>query len=138
MPKMVQTDELLAYASTVLINLPTRHDRLRDSMDELRRLAVREIAIGSEIEIIRPRRFEQEGGFASTAHRSRLDAHLQAALWARGRGVERLLVLEDDFRFDPRWSDLGPRMLAELHETDWDIANLGFIGEAVECSSTLR
>ncbi|MEM7275690.1 MAG: hypothetical protein AAF547_21620 [Actinomycetota bacterium] len=125
--------DLVAFATPILINMANRPDRLRDSLDELRRVTGRAIEPGRELHLLRPERFDDAGGFANPGFRSNLDAHLRAARWAAATGQERVLILEDDVGFRPDWVRHGPALLAELADRPWHLASLGYLdtwGEA--------
>jgi hypothetical protein len=118
---------LLSFARPVLINMLNRPERLRDSLEELAAVVGRPVSVDQDVHLIRPRQFDDAGGFANQGFRSNLDAHLQAARWARDNDVERLLVLEDDIAFAPAWAQHGDALLAQLGERDWHLASLGYL-----------
>ncbi|MGF1595805.1 MAG: hypothetical protein ACFCVK_02580 [Acidimicrobiales bacterium] len=120
-----QHSDLLTYAHPIVINLPEREDALRRTVHALTTISGRRLARGADVEVVRPRRFNHAGGFADVAVRSRLDAHLQAALWAERHDMDRVLVLEDDVVFSHRWAEIGPEVLSDLVAMDWDLASLG-------------
>ncbi|MEM9565179.1 MAG: hypothetical protein AAGA93_21330 [Actinomycetota bacterium] len=119
--------DLVSFAHPVLINLPEREDRLVDSLAELSIAAGRPVAVGDDVHLIRPERFSDAAGFANPGYRSNTHAHLQAATWAKERGLERVLVLEDDLAFGPAWSMWGSRLVEALATGSWDLANLGYL-----------
>lgn len=130
--------DLVSYAHPILINMVDRPERLADTLDELSIVAGRPIAAGRDVQLIRPVRLNEAdaGGFAKAGYRSNLDAHLEAARWARSSGQERVVVLEDDVAFNPAWSRWGPALLAQLDARSWDLASLGFLDEWGEAPVT--
>ncbi len=121
--------DLLSFAHPILINMANRPGRLQDSLYELRSATAQLVTADRDVHLIRPRRFTDAGGFASRGFRSNLDAHLQAATWARDSSMERVLVLEDDLSFGRRWHRYGSALLAALTERPWHIASLGYLDE---------
>lgn len=126
------TGDLLSFACPALINMANRPTRLRDSLRELSIATGRPVTV-DEVHLIRPRRFDDAGGFASPGFRSNLDAHLRAATWARDAGHERVLIMEDDLSFRPDLTRVWPALAAELLVRPWHLASLGYLdswGEA--------
>ena len=121
--------DLASFARPIVINLPERTDRLADALTELSRASGRPVEVGADVEVIRPARFTEAGGFANAAYRSNLDAHLQAARLGRELDREQVLVAEDDLAFNPLWATWGSGLLAGLADRHWQIANLGYLDE---------
>jgi len=61
----------------ILINLEHRTDRLKDSIEALASGMGR--SVDDNVYILRPRKFEEAGGFINAGYRSCLDSHLRAA-----------------------------------------------------------
>ena len=119
--------DLIEFASLALINMANRPERLQESLSELGAVAGREVQAGVDVHLIRPKQFDDAGGFTNPAFRSNLDAHLQAARWAKETGADRVLVLEDDVSFGSDWLRHGPRLLTELAGREWHMANIGYL-----------
>lgn len=135
--------DITSFATPILINMLNRPVRLADSLAELSQAAGRVLVAhdGSDaaapgghggdtpadVQLIRPRRFEDRGGFVNRGFRSNLDAHLQAARLAKSSGVERALILEDDLSFSSAWSSYGAALLDDLDHRDWHLASLGYL-----------
>lgn len=133
---VTQGVDLASFAQLILINMPDRQERLADSLAELTWASGRLIEAGRDVQLIRPARFDDAGGFANPGYRSNLHAHLQAARLARESGRERTLVLEDDVAFGPAWPSVADGLLQELTERTWHLANLGYLDEWGEGPST--
>ncbi len=119
--------DLASFAHPILINLADRPERLADSLSELSGAFGRTVAAGDDVHLVRPVRFSEAAGFANPGYRSNTHAHLQAAHWARESGRERVLVLEDDLAFSPAWAAWGPRLVQDLADRPWQLANLGYL-----------
>jgi GR25 family glycosyltransferase involved in LPS biosynthesis len=117
--------DLFEIGPVVLINMENRADRLRDTLRALDR-HVRPGVTARDLQVLRPRRFDDAAGFLSTAYRSCLHAHLQAAEMAAEAGWPALVVLEDDVHFLDAWTHHGAALLAALAETPHDLAMLGY------------
>jgi hypothetical protein len=121
----VTRSDLFEIGTVVLINMENRTDRLRDTLRALDR-HVRPGVTADDIHLLRPPRFEDPAGFSSTAYRSCLHAHLQAAEMAASRGWPALVVLEDDVHFLDTWTAHGADLLAALERTPHDLVMLGY------------
>ncbi len=121
--------ELASFAHPILINLPERTERLADSLAELSTATGRPVVVDRDVHLIRPTRFTEPAGFANPGFRSNLHAHLQAARWARESEWERVAVFEDDLACNPLFATWAPRLLAQLVERPWHLANLGYLDE---------
>lgn len=117
---------MLKYAKPVLINMPERTDRLRDSLRELSWASGRPVT-EDDIYLLTPPQFDDAAGFINAGYRSCLHAHLEAAKWGLANGVERLLVFEDDIQFAPDWRTTGVAALEQLEAEPWDLATLGYL-----------
>ncbi len=123
----------MSFAKPILINMENRPERLRDSVAELSAAAGKPVSAGVDVHVIRPQVFDEPAGFTNCGFRSNFDAHLRAAYWARDNGVDRMLVLEDDLSFGPRWAAEGTELLERLETENWQLASLGYLdtwGEA--------
>lgn len=118
---------MISFAKPVLINMANRPQRLRDSLIEISQAAGRPLKADRDVHVVRPRQFEDAGGFTNSGFRSNLDAHLQCALWAREQNHEHFLIMEDDLAFNPHWIVHSESLLEELADRDWQIANLGYL-----------
>ncbi len=125
--QQVVSPTLLSFAFPILINLPDRKDRLRDSLRELEKLAGEPVEAGVGFHLLRPPTFTDAGGFVNAGFRSCLHAHLEAARFARDHGLERVLILEDDIAFGSSWVRRQQQVLTDLEGFDWDIVNLGYL-----------
>lgn len=133
--------DLVSFAKPILINMENRPERLRDSMAELSDAVGRPLNVGAEVELIRPKIFDDAAGFTNAGFRSNFDAHLRAAYWARDTDADRVLVLEDDLSFGPGWPIHGVELLERLETENWQLASLGYLdawGEAPKVESDVR
>ncbi len=118
--------DLVQFAKPVLINMVNRPGRLRDSLIEISQAAGRRLDAGSDVHIIRPRKFDHPAGFTNCGFRSNLDAHLQVVEWANEQGHERILVMEDDLAFNPQWVHHRCGLIEDLSNQEWQLASLGY------------
>jgi hypothetical protein len=108
-----------------VINLRERDDRLREVTAQL-------AALGSgfeagKVELYEATRPTDPGGFDSTGVRGCYTSHLDILRDARDRGVESVLVMEDDCEIPPRNVARLEALLDELQGRAWGFAYLGHI-----------
>ncbi len=106
--------------------MESRTDRFTQAQQELASQLGVDINNPAEVTLIRPAIYTEACGFINPAYRSCLDAHLQCLLDAKANGHEKILVLEDDFKFDETWFDTESEALTELESLDWQIVTLGY------------
>ena len=116
------------FDRTLIINLPARADRRRETVAELERYGV---AVGGGNNDDRVAFFDatkpaDAGGFPTLGSHGCFLSHLAALRHARDGGARRLLVLEDDARPMPALRSVGPEMLADLDRRPWEMAMLGW------------
>jgi glycosyl transferase family 25 len=120
------------FDSMIVLNLPTRLDRRRETQAELDR-----IGWPSDRVIwypgLDPR---SEAGFPSGPHRGAAVSHALVMNYARNAGFRRVLICEDDIQFAADWSAREPATAERLDRESWGIAYLGHI-EPVEPATGL-
>jgi hypothetical protein len=108
-----------------VINLRERQDRLREVTAQLGALG-----LGFEpgkVELYEATRPTDPGGFDSLGARGCYTSHLEILRDARDRGVESVLVMEDDCEILPRNVARLEALLRELKARAWSFAYLGHI-----------
>jgi len=115
----------LSYFERVfIINLPSRRDRRREMDLQLRRIG---LSLQSPlIELFRAIRPEQKGEFESIGARGCFLSHLDVLRLARERRYSRILVLEDDVNFAPRFSEQIDGCMGALKAEPWDVFYGGY------------
>ena len=108
-----------------VINLRERQDRLREITAQLAALEVG-FELG-KVELYEATRPTDPGGFDSLGARGCYTSHLEILRDARDRGVESVLVMEDDCEILPRNLDWLEALTDELKGSSWGFAYLGHI-----------
>jgi hypothetical protein len=108
-----------------VINLRERKDRLRELTAQLAALGIG-FELG-KVELYEATRPTDPGGFDSLGARGCYTSHLDILRDARDRGVENVLVMEDDCEILPRNVARLEAMLDELKDRAWGFAYLGHI-----------
>ena len=104
------------FERVVVVNLPSRADRLRETRRELARIGHAHTA--TVFPAIRP---AEAAGFGSLGEHGCYLSHL--AVWRAAVGARSLLVLEDDVAFPPDFA--GRAGLVETLPEDWDVFYAG-------------
>lgn len=108
---------------TLVISLPDRTDRRRALIRDLARhgLPFRPGRV-EFFDAIRP---ADAAGFPTPGARGCFLSHRASLTEARRRGVNRLLIVEDDLQLSPRFASLVPGVVDRLNVNDWSLAYLG-------------
>ena len=101
-----------------VINIVDRTDRRREMMAQLRRVGA---ADDARVAFFPARRPADSGPFPSLGARGCFESHLAVIRQAIEDGVERLLIVEDDFNFVRDINRRGPGVMRALAAAKWDI-----------------
>ena len=120
------------FERTLIVNLPDRADRRRETAAALRPLGV-ELSAGPPVEPVGEGRVAffaatrpaDAGGFPSLGARGCFLSHLRALKTARDRDWPGVLILEDDAEPLAALTAAGPELLGALDAESWDLAMLG-------------
>jgi glycosyl transferase family 25 len=119
------------FSLTRVINLPERRDRYREMAAQLEAMGMG-FAPG-RVEVYAAERVGDAAGFTSAAVRGCFLSHLNVLRDAQARGVESVLVLEDDLEVAAENVARLDALAAELRGREWGIAYLGhFLPAAAE------
>ena len=117
------------FQQIYVINLPHRHDRRREMIEQLNAIGLSfDMTYVRLFEAVRP---EASEGFPSIGARGCFLSHLGILRDACDRRFERILILEDDLNFAP---DLNARIgntVAELEKTDWSLFYGGYVANSL-------
>lgn len=108
-----------------VINLPDRTDRLQEVTLQLADLGM-QFSPG-RVELYAATRVTERKGFDSLGTRGCYLSHLEVLRDARDRGVESVLVMEDDCQVVAQHREEVVRMAATLQERPWGFVYLGHI-----------
>lgn len=107
-----------------VINLPDRGDRRREFARQLQRIGLGYDDPGVTLfSALRP---TDAGGFPSIGALGCFLSHLEILRAARGAGVERIAICEDDLDFSEDFETRAPALFEELDAMAWDIFYGGF------------
>ena len=109
---------LAQFDSIRILNLVDRADRRIEMIDQLRRIGAAE---DPKVRFFAARRPADAGDFPSVGARGCFESHLAIIREALAAGVDRLLIIEDDFDFAVDIDRRGPRILAALAAMPWDL-----------------
>ena len=120
------------FEHALVINLPDRADRRRETAAALRKHGV-ELSVGpptprvtgGRVEFFAATRPDDAGGFPSLGARGCFLSHLRALRAARDAAWPGVLILEDDAEPLPALAAAGPELLGQLAAREWDLAMLG-------------
>jgi hypothetical protein len=101
-----------------VINIVDRTDRRREMVAQLRRVGA---ADDPRTLFFPARRPADPGPFPSLGTRGCFESHLAVIRQALADGIERLLLVEDDFDFARDIDRRGPPVMAALAASPWDI-----------------
>jgi len=119
------------FSLTRVINLPERRDRYREMAAQLEAMGM-PFAAG-RVEVYAAERVQDAAGFKSAAVRGCFLSHLNVLRDAQARGVESVLVLEDDLEVASEDLARMDALEAELLGREWGIAYFGhFLPSAAE------
>jgi len=115
----------LSYFDRIfVINLPSRADRRREIDRQLRRIG---LSLQSPlVELFRAIRPDQKGDFQSIGARGCFLSHLDVLRLARQRKYGRIVILEDDVNFAPRFEAHIADCVAALRDQPWDVFYGGY------------
>jgi hypothetical protein len=115
-PEKCVNDHLLAGFDQVrIINLEDRPDRRGEMVRQLEALG----GIAPNICFYDARRPDSAGEFPSIGARGCFESHLAILREAEKAGVDRLLIIEDDFDFTRGGLKRAPAIFASLFKQDW-------------------
>lgn len=97
-----------------VINLPSRQDRRKQAKRELAKCG----ATPTFFSAIKP---NEAAGFESVGARGCFLSHLAVIRAARDRKLDRILILEDDFKLEPDFAVREAREAVRLQSQPWDI-----------------
>jgi glycosyl transferase family 25 len=109
-----------------IVNLKTRDDRRRETIDQLARLGL--TVDGTHIAFHEACRPDSAGAFPSIGARGCYMSHVALLEEAAAAGAGNLLILEDDLDFANDVDTRLPRTLGELRDRAWSIFYGGYEG----------
>jgi len=119
---------LLDYFDRIyVINLPARTDRKRETDEQLAR-----IGLGFQhprVSLFAAIRPQEPGGFDSIGARGCFSSHLEVLRDAQRRGLNRILIFEDDLEFAPDFAQRGPRIIEALGKRHWNVFYGGYASD---------
>ncbi len=108
------------FGEVVVINLPKRTDRLALVTEELKKHEIDAmVASGYDGSII-----FRDADRKVAAQLGCMMSHLECIRYARSKGLESILILEDDVEFHPQLNELFEKSVADLPE-GWGMFYLG-------------
>jgi hypothetical protein len=113
-----------------VINLRDRKDRLRDVTAELNAVGMQ--FTPDKVELFAADRYTDAAGFASVGARGNFMSHFEVLRDARDRGVQSVLVVEDDCEILTKNRTQIGRVAEALKDRVWGFAYLGHIEPPVE------
>lgn len=114
------------FGTVRIINLPSRADRRREMVEELRRIGV---ANDGRIAFHAANRFEDAADFPSIGARGCFHSHLSVLENAVAASEGTILILEDDLDFERDFDNLIPAVREALEQVDWSIFFGGALNE---------
>ncbi len=112
------------FPMTRIINLEDRRDRRREIEKEIAAVGMRFGVDGVEVfKAIRPK---EAAGFPSPGVRGCFLSHLGVLREALAKGVESVLILEDDLAISPSLSKVLPDLFSRLGSEPWGLAYFGY------------
>lgn len=116
---------VLSYFDRIfIINLRSRADRRRQIERQLRRIGLS--LQSSPVELFAAIRPEAKGDFESIGARGCFLSHLEVLRLARSRQYARILILEDDVNFTPRFEEQIEECVTALQAEPWDVFYGGY------------
>ncbi len=107
-----------------VINLPSRADRRRELERQLRRIG---LSLQSPmVELFPAIRPERKGDFDSIGAHGCFLSHLGVLRLAHQRRYSRIVILEDDVNFTPRFEEQIEECVAALQHQPWDVFYGGY------------
>jgi GR25 family glycosyltransferase involved in LPS biosynthesis len=118
------THALEYFEQIYVINLPHRHDRRREIAEQLSEIGLGFDSPGIKLfEAVRP---EAADGFPSVGARGCFLSHLGVLRDACSRGLERILIIEDDLNFVPDFNTRMDKVRLALEGIDWSVFYGGY------------
>ena len=115
------------FDAIFVINLPARADRRREIDQQLRRLG---LSLQHEKVVLFPAvRPESPGGFPSIGARGCFMSHLGVLQMAQAKGVDNILILEDDCDFSKNVTAMLSQLDDGLQKMDWAIVYGGALND---------
>jgi len=121
-----------SFQSIRVINMAHRADRRREMAAQFARLGLS--FDHPAIDWFTARRFTEAAGFPTIGTRGCFDSHLSLLREAAEKGIESLLILEDDCDFHDEIETLLPAALDVLGQSDWQIFHGSLLPGHHECS----
>jgi len=106
-----------------IINLVERSDRRRQMQRQLRKLGL--TLQDERVEVFAASRPDAQMGWPSLGARGCFESHYRIIRQAFDRGLQRIMVLEDDCDFIDAVMTYWPALLGNLQSLEWDIAYPG-------------
>jgi len=115
------------FDAIFVINLPARADRRREMDQQLRRLG---LSLQHEKVVLFPAvRPDSPGGFPSIGARGCFMSHLGVLQMAQAKGVDNILILEDDCDFSKNVTAMLSQLDDGLQKMDWAIVYGGALND---------
>src|SRR5947209_3811350 len=105
-----------------IISLPTRPDRRREAVGELRRHGM--ALEPGKVEFFDGIRRDDDGGFTSVGLHGCFRSHLEVLRESRAAGLSRVLILEDDFQLSRKFDRYQEAVVDQLRGREWDLVYL--------------
>ena len=119
------------FSMTRVINLPERKDRRRAVVKELETIDMHKGKDNVEFfDAIRP---TEAAGFPNPGVRGCFLSHMEVLKEAHARGVESVLVIEDDLSIAPEFPTVFPELAGILDEEPWGLVYFGYTNRDVSC-----
>ena len=123
------------FDRTVIVNLPERRDRRRQTVAEFRRAG---LPMPPGRVVFHPAaRPPHAAGFPSVGALGNFLSHLEVIRQARRDGLRNVLILEDDIALPQNFAHIALPALRALQTLRWDIAYLGHSAHIGEAESPL-
>ncbi len=103
------------FEGAILINLDCRPDRLERSLSELKQHDI-------DNSVTRMSAYKHENGMYGCSV-----SHLEAVRYARWKGWQSVLILEDDIKFSENFANDAPAPLHDLCEQEWGLFQFGMM-----------
>ena len=123
-----------SFDTIFVINLPERTDRRKAIDSELDWIGATD---RSKIEIFPAVKPTELSGFPSIGARGCFMSHLEILRQARDRGMQRILILEDDLMFNNALKKYQEAVAQHMAGNEYDIAYLGHLVETRNTGSML-
>jgi hypothetical protein len=112
------------FSMTRIINLPERQDRRREVVKELETMDMR--AGTGNVDFFDAIRPADAAGFPSPGVRGCFLSHMEVLKEAHARGMESVLVIEDDLSVAPELPGVFAELAGILDEEPWGIVYFGY------------